>query len=458
MKVNLVPAGSPSPLKSACTHCIGAFCVSQNARFPACIVSQAINSLLFHKSIAQFRMKKSAFNQGVSIKVFIHDHVRQDRTSTIYLRVTIDRRKREFNLQTSWPKQYFDKIKQEAKPRHMRDKELEAINMIIDEAKGRATKIKLRHFSDGKMLTLDTFQEEFENYESRDNFIYFWQTKQQVRFDKNIITRATLVRNNSNLKRIKLFLNGENILPMSSITGDLLEQFKYWLKHKKKLQHNTVVNVIKNFKTYISLARDDGHKIGLVKEKTKMRYQPGERPALTVEEVQQLYLLLTTDLDPTEREVLRKFLFSCLTGLRISDNAKITSGMVRNGCLIVPMVKGEGFGKVVTIPLGPAAKELISGKTGLLFEPLSDQVCNRWLKLLSVRAGIKKRLTFHVSRDTFATLSIEGGASAFTLKELMGHSSIQTTQLYVKMTDKSKVDLVMNLDKLINTPLTKVGG
>jgi site-specific recombinase XerD len=404
-------------------------------------------------------MKKSQFNQGVSVKVFMHDHERADHTSTIYLRVTIDRRKREFNLKISWPKEFWDKDRHEAKPRHGRDKEVESVNMVINEAKGRATRIKLRYFTDSKALSLDIFQQEFENYESRDNFLFYWLKKQNEQFNKGLISKGTMIRHNTNLVRFKEFLGNPAFFSMSGLTNDLMLQFQNWLRKKKLtgykenrtkgLKYNTAVNSLKNVKTYINHAIADGYKITDPFDKITLRYQPGERQALERCELERLRNLLhDQQLSAIEKEILRKFLFSCYTGLRISDNAQITAGMIRNGSLTVNMAKGRRYGKKVSIPLPKFALELINGRHGQLFDTIADQTCNDWLKFIAVKADIKKRLTFHVSRDTFATLFIEMGGDVFTLKDILGHGSIQTTQIYVKMSERRKENLMRNFDDL----------
>lgn len=142
----------------------------------------------------------------VATKVFAHHKVRADGSNTLFLRVIIERKKREFNLKVCWPVAFFDITRQEAKPRYPKDQELESINMVINEAKGRASRIKLRYFSDGRLLTLDLFQKEFESYESRDNFLFYWQTKMETLYNKGNIGAMTKVRQNTNISRFKEFL------------------------------------------------------------------------------------------------------------------------------------------------------------------------------------------------------------------------------------------------------------
>jgi site-specific recombinase XerD len=60
---------------------------------------------------------------------------------------------------------------------------------------------------------------------------------------------------------------------------------------------------------------------------------------------------------------------------------------------------------------------------------------NWQLKRLAKAAGIDKRLTFHMSRFTFATtVCLTGGVPIETLSQMMGHLSIKTTQIYAEVT------------------------
>ena len=58
------------------------------------------------------------------------------------------------------------------------------------------------------------------------------------------------------------------------------------------------------------------------------------------------------------------------------------------------------------------------------------------------KAGIKKKITFHTSRHTFATMLLTLGADLYTVSKLLGHSSIKTTQIYAEVVDQKKQDAV----------------
>lgn len=107
----------------------------------------------------------------------------------------------------------------------------------------------------------------------------------------------------------------------------------------------------------------------------------------------------------------------------------------------------------VKIPLLPIAEELIikyqghikTKKTKTLFPNISNQKLNAYLKEIADLSGIKKNLTFHIARHTFATtITLSNGVPIETVSKLLGHSKIATTQIYAKVIER-KVSEDMNL-------------
>ena len=60
---------------------------------------------------------------------------------------------------------------------------------------------------------------------------------------------------------------------------------------------------------------------------------------------------------------------------------------------------------------------------------------NRILKDIADKAGIKKRVTFHTARHTFATLLLGQSIPITTIQRLLGHTSVKTTQIYSEVLD-----------------------
>ena len=97
------------------------------------------------------------------------------------------------------------------------------------------------------------------------------------------------------------------------------------------------------------------------------------------------------------------------------------------------------------IPLLPKAEKLISKYSdhprtqysGKLMPTLSNQRLNSYLKELADVCGIKKNLTFHMARHTFATtVTLSNGVPIETVSKLLGHTKLATTQIYARVVEK----------------------
>lgn len=74
-----------------------------------------------------------------------------------------------------------------------------------------------------------------------------------------------------------------------------------------------------------------------------------------------------------------------------------------------------------------------------------QKVYNKKLK----EAKIENK-TFHDLRHTFATMLLTNGADLITVKELLGHSSIKTTEIYLEALPKTKKDIINKIDSILN--------
>lgn len=72
-----------------------------------------------------------------------------------------------------------------------------------------------------------------------------------------------------------------------------------------------------------------------------------------------------------------------------------------------------------------------------VFPLISNQKLNSYLKEIADLCGIKKNLTFHLARHTFATtVTLSNGVPIETVSQVLGHKSISTTQIYAKVLEK----------------------
>lgn len=140
-------------------------------------------------------------------------------------------------------------------------------------------------------------------------------------------------------------------------------------------------------------------------------------------------------------------------GLRISELVALDVDDVELDEEPYVRVLGKG-GKERTVPLGRYACSAVDtylrtgrpalaskrSRAALLLNQrggrLTRQGCAQILKTYARRAGIQSRVTPHTLRHSFATHLLEGGADVRVVQELLGHSSVATTQIYTLVTQQ----------------------
>ena len=78
-------------------------------------------------------------------------------------------------------------------------------------------------------------------------------------------------------------------------------------------------------------------------------------------------------------------------------------------------------------------------KHGVLFPVLCNQKMNAYLKELADICGIKKTLTTHVARHTFATFALANGVSIESVAKMLGHTNVQMTRHYARVLDRTVI-------------------
>ncbi len=145
------------------------------------------------------------------------------------------------------------------------------------------------------------------------------------------------------------------------------------------------------------------------------------------------------------KSVLARFLFSCFTGLRISDIQQLTPDNVIGDYLVFVSQKSV---KMQCIQLNKSAHQFIGNK--VLFEGKhSNEHINRTLKDICKVAGIKKNVSYHVARHTFATNFLISGGNVTVLQKLLGHSKIEDTMIYVHIAESVTDVQILNMDSIL---------
>ena len=195
-----------------------------------------------------------------------------------------------------------------------------------------------------------------------------------------------------------------------------------------------------------------------LESKEKPKITASRREFLTVEELKVLINI------PCRCDIVKKaFLFSCFTGLRYSDMRSLLWSEIHTAAdgetryIEHRQVKTK---KTVTIPLSEEALRWMPKQVdGIdrVFHELKvststvEVILKEWMK----DCKIDKHITYHCSRHTAATTLLTLGANLYVVSKLMGHSSIQMTEVYAKIVDQKKVETMNLVNNLFAKPASK---
>jgi integrase/recombinase XerD len=169
---------------------------------------------------------------------------------------------------------------------------------------------------------------------------------------------------------------------------------------------------------------------------------------LGVDEVERLLAAPDGDSWRDQRDrALLEVLYAC--GARVSEAVGLrTDGLEPS--LRVLRLTGKGD-KTRIVPIGERARRALSEWVGgrrrslpgalkrpEVFlthrgRPLDRSNAWRRVKAAALRAGIRVRVTPHMLRHSFASHLIEGGADLRSVQEMLGHASVQTTEIYTHL-------------------------
>lgn len=367
------------------------------------------------------------------------NQLNSDGKALVHIRIIHERKAHYYSTGILLYPQHWDSRKEEVKKsckewfaynkaiNDIRDK-IEQFNANLIQSQQRSTYSQLKaHLEGGKMISGSGL----------------------LSFTKDIINNRTdLVQDTKNrhlgkVQFFKEYLGGD--VSISSIDLKFILDLEKHLE-QKGLSVNTRWNYHKFLKTYLNhavlhdiISKNPYEKYKVAKEETTRDY-------LSLEEIKQLASLELEEEFKSHQLTLDKFLFSCYTGLRISDiehiNASNFEFIQDKVYLSFRMKKTVKF--INKIPLHnlfegkaiPIVKKYLDKDKKTLFPEQAQQNINSHLKDLGKLAKLEKKLTFHVARHSFGSALARVYGDVLLIKELMGHSKIETSMIYIHMNPK----------------------
>jgi len=253
-------------------------------------------------------------------------------------------------------------------------------------------------------------------------------------------------------KHFKRFCNNE--CSFKDLSVSLCEKYSKFLfkercwKKTGKLKHNTAVAYLNAFLSVVALAYKDGIlKNDITADVKRIHWNHDTKK----EYLDESEILQLEKVDYSEKPMVKQAaLLSVYTGLRRADiinlewkNISLRYKNMSTISLTIQKTKTD-----VTLPLSKSAIKLlrsIKKENHLVFPDLSEYILNKEIPLLIEKAKIKKHITFHCFRHTFAMSLLNKGTDIYTIAKLMGHKSVSSTQVYAKLSDEQLRRAVLRL-------------
>lgn len=206
--------------------------------------------------------------------------------------------------------------------------------------------------------------------------------------------------------------------------------------HDKKISQNTASAYWNVFKNVLEVAYKDRRITdNLADMLDNIPCKETTKNSLSLDEVRML------SASECEIPVIRRAaIFSCLSGLRISDILNLKWENIRNyadGTKYLDFICVKTKRQTI-VPISTEAYELLEPEnqtSNSVFDgfkrEMSYNEMQDWLK----ECGIKKHITFHCFRHTYASLLLELGSDIYTVQRLLNHKSVATTQIYTAHAD-----------------------
>ena len=371
--------------------------------------------------------------------------------ASVCMRITVNGTRVENNIRKSIDPALWSQAKETARGKSRRACDL---NTYIEEARIKLYQIFCELEQQNRPITAHLLQELFFGQEKPEEVRTLLGTMQEhndqcralVGTDYALIT----VRRYESCRRYLAELirqrYGKEDLPLAEVNGELVRAFAFYLKTEKGCQQNTVIRYMKCLKKITNLARANDW---MAKDPfLGIRFHEKEvvREFLTMDELQTIYRKEF----PLERLTLVRdvFIFAAFTGLAFIDVQQLAPEHIvrdNNGNLWIrkPRQKTKNM---CNIPLLDIPQEILRKyadhptcrKRGILLPVPCNQKMNSYLKEIADICMIRKNLTTHAARHSYATsVCLANGVSLENVAKMLGHSNIKMTQHYARVLDSS---------------------
>ena len=266
-------------------------------------------------------------------------------------------------------------------------------------------------------------------------------------------------------RNLREFIDNKGVqdISIATITESLFEEYRFFLK-KRGLKASTVNTNL----CWLSrlMFRAVSRRIIRCNSFENAKYEKEEKKIRFLQKGDVMKLMAMT-MNDRESELARlMFVFSCFTGMAIADMENLEYSHIQtaaDGQMYIRKERQKTKAEFV-VPLHPIAEAIINyyrkelarneeqqtvkekGDSLVFPHECSRSVINDRLSIVGKACGIKERLSFHMARHTFGTMTLNAGIPIESIAKMMGHASISSTQIYAQITDNK---ISEDMDRLI---------
>jgi integrase len=370
----------------------------------------------------------------------------------LFCRITVDGREVRFGMKCDVNPKHWDLKTGKATGR---TSEASKVNTLVDNTKAAIFKVYREMQERDNYVTAEKIKNVFLGIEQKH------QTLLEL-FDDHNRERKELIGINvtkgtyniysvarQRLSDFILYKFNLNDIPVKEVNRQFIGDFETYMLTQHDYSKNYITGILKKFRHIIELALNREWILRNPFKDFKLQWQKTDRGFLTQLEVE---ALMDAQFEDRGMEQARDvFVFCAFTGLAHTDVKHLTEENIQSSVDGEKWIRGKRrkTDTEYNIPLLNIPKAVLEKYSGTSTNgsvlPVSGMLWyNNLLKKIGRQCGITKRMTSHLARHTFATLALTKGVSIESVSKMLGHTSIKTTQIYAKITDK-KIGNEMNV-------------
>lgn len=398
-------------------------------------------------------MVRSSF----SILFFIRESkARKSGKAPIELMITVNGERCTLSTGKQVPIDKWDKTKQQVKGK---DEEAQSLNNYLKAIKAKLYQKEAELLDRGFIITAellrDAYFDKVESLKEKTLFEAFEEhNREQEKLVGNGVSKATYWISVYTVRLLKEFVQQKykrEDLYLRELNLNFIQSFHSFLRIDKGMAQNSSTKHLKLLKKIVNLAVANSYMTTNPFITYKIEREPVEIDFLNEEELRKI-INFDTPLPRLER-AKDMFLFGCFTGLSYIDIKTLAPEHFEKDSTGRIWIKKRRVktGVLSRIPLLPIAKLILDKyKGGEKLLPIQDPAdINKYLKDIAILCDIKKRITFHTSRHTFAsTVTLANNISLEVVSKMLGHTNTRMTTHYAKLIDKC---IGEQMDRLMET-------